>query len=151
MVITESLSLLLQHWDLALQLCEDLGIVVNWEWSDLHLSTLVQYLGMLIDTSLEKVFSSEARVSSFRDVRLPSWPFCHPQHACGSSCWVTWLHWRGFSLEVTQAYAVVPQGPLVPYGGRSCHSDPSVAGMRGGSSFVAPGGPVGVWCPSPGS
>ena len=47
--------------------------------------------------------------------------------------------------------AVVPQGPLVPHGARPCRSDPSVAGVRGGSSLVAPRGQLGVQCLSPGS
>ena len=46
----------------------DMGIVINWEKSDLHLSTGVQNQGMLIDTSLEKVFPSEAQQSHFRKV-----------------------------------------------------------------------------------
>ena len=77
--MAESLCLLLQHSDLVLQLCRDLGIVINWEKSDLHPSTHVQYLDMLIDTSLEKVFPSEARLSQFQEVAtsflaLPSPP-----------------------------------------------------------------------------
>ena len=67
LVVAESLPLL-QHQDLVVQLYRDLGIVINWEKSDLHPSTCVQYLGMLIDTSLEKVFPSKSRLSRFREV-----------------------------------------------------------------------------------
>ena len=79
LVVAESLPLLSQHHSLVLQLCRDLGIVINWEKSDLHPSTRVQYLGMLIDTSLKMVFPSEARLSQFQEVAtsflvLPSPP-----------------------------------------------------------------------------
>ena len=59
---------LLQHQDLVLQLCRNLSIVVDWEKSDLHPSTHIQNLGMLVDTSLEKVFPSEVWVFCFREV-----------------------------------------------------------------------------------
>ena len=79
LVIAESRDLLLQHRELVLQLCEVLGIVINWEKSDLQPSTRVRYLGMLIGTSLESVFLSQARLAHFREVatsfiRLPSSP-----------------------------------------------------------------------------
>ena len=35
LVIAESLPRL-QHWDLVLQLCRDLGIVINWEKANFH-------------------------------------------------------------------------------------------------------------------
>ena len=47
--------------------CRNLGIVVNWEKSDLQLSTRVQYLGTLIDTSLE-AFPPGACLARFREV-----------------------------------------------------------------------------------
>ena len=47
--------------------------------------------------------------------------------------------------------AGAPRGPLVPHGGRPGHSDPSVAGVRGGGLLVAPRGQVGVWCSPPSS
>ena len=49
------------------------------------------------------------------------------------------------------SFAVAPQGSLGPHGGRPGRLDLSEAGVRGGSSFVAPGGQVGVRCPSPDS
>ena len=52
LVVAKLLPLLLQHWDLVFQLYRDLGIVINWEKLEFHPSTHVQYLGMLIDTSL---------------------------------------------------------------------------------------------------
>ena len=39
---------------------QELVIVVNWEKKDLEPSSCVQYLGMLIDTSWEKVFPSDS-------------------------------------------------------------------------------------------
>ena len=54
-------------------------------------------------------------------------------------------------LHTDASFAVAPQGPLVPHGGQPCRSDPSVAEVRRGSSLVAPGGQLDVWCPSPGS
>ena len=90
LVIAESRTLLLQHWDLVLQLCKDLGIVVNWEKSDLRPSTHVQYLGMLIHV-LEKVFLLEVVWLAFGKGRLLSCFFHLPMCACGSSCWATQL------------------------------------------------------------
>ena len=72
LVIVESRALILQHRDLVLQLCRDLGIVVNWEKLDPQLSTLVQYLGMLIDTFPEKVFPFEACLTHFWEVAISS-------------------------------------------------------------------------------
>ena len=99
LVIVESRTLLLQHRGLVLQLCRDLGIIVNWEKSDLRPSTRVQYLGMLIDTSLEKVFLSEARLACFREMAtsfllLPSPPACMWQQY-----WATWLRWSVRPLQ----------------------------------------------------
>ena len=98
----ETRSLLLQHRYLVLQLCRNLGIVVNWEKSDLHHSTHVQYLGMLIDTSLEKVFPSEARLSYFREVAtsflaLPSPPAHMWQQLLGHMALLEWFLLRGRS------------------------------------------------------
>ena len=68
LVVVESLLLLLRHSDL-LQLCQDLGIVINWEMSDLQPSSRVQYQGMIITTSTqEMVFVSDAHVSWFQDL-----------------------------------------------------------------------------------
>ena len=60
-------------------LCCNLGIMVNWKKSDLVPSTCLQYLGMVLDTSLEWVFPSQDRLSRFREVAtsfllLPSPP-----------------------------------------------------------------------------
>ena len=68
LVIAELRIFQLQLRDLVLQLCKDPGIIVNWEKSDLQPSTRVQYLGMLLDTSLEKVFPLQACLACFRDV-----------------------------------------------------------------------------------
>ena len=68
LVVAESQDLLLCHQDLLLQLCTDLGIVVNWKKLDILPSTCLQYLGMVIDASLESVFPSQNRLSWFREV-----------------------------------------------------------------------------------
>ena len=52
LVVAKSLPLLLYHRNILLQLCQDLGIVINWEKSDIQPSLRVQYLGMIMDTSL---------------------------------------------------------------------------------------------------
>ena len=65
LVVAESRKL--RHRNL-LQLCTDLGIMVNWEKSDLQSFTCLQYLGMMIDISLERVFPSQARLDHFREV-----------------------------------------------------------------------------------
>ena len=85
LVTAESRTLLLQH------------CIVNWEKSDFQPSTLGPVSGMLIDTSLE-VFPSQARLC-FRHVVTSFLP-PHPQHACGSNCWATWLRRSAFFLEV---------------------------------------------------
>ena len=67
---------LLQHRNLVLQLYRDLGIVINWEKSDLHPSTCVHYLGMLIDMSHERKCSRQRLdCLAFRKWPLLSWPF----------------------------------------------------------------------------
>ena len=154
LVIPESRTFPLQHWILVLQLCRDLGIAVNWENSNFQPSTCVQYLGMLIDTSLEKAFPSEARQARFRELAtsfllLPSPPAHMWQqllgHMASLECFLS------LRLLMLASVAVAPQGPLIPHGEQSCRSDPSVPRVLGGSSLVAPGRQVGVRCPSPGS
>ena len=87
LVVAESRrDLLLQHWDLLVRLCDDLGIIVKWEKSDLQPSARHQYLGMLIDTSLERIFPSQACLARFGRWRRLFCSFCHLQHECGSSC-----------------------------------------------------------------
>ena len=86
--IPKSRTLLLQHQDLVLQLCKDLRIIVNWEKSVLRPSTCVQYLGLLVDTSLMQVFPSEAHLGLFWAMAtsfllLPSPPVCIWQQLLG--------------------------------------------------------------------
>ena len=50
LVVLESVPPLLHRWVQLLQFCPDLGIVINWEESDLDTTNRAQYLGMLIDT-----------------------------------------------------------------------------------------------------
>ena len=67
LVVVETRDLLLSHQDLLLQLCSDLGIMVNWKKSDLIPSTHLQYLSMVLDTSLERLFPSQDRLSRFKE------------------------------------------------------------------------------------
>ena len=68
LVVAKSLLFLLCHRDLLLQLCQELGIIINWEKSDLEPTSRVQYLVMVIGTSRERVFPSDARVCRFWDL-----------------------------------------------------------------------------------
>ena len=94
---------------LVLQLCKDLRIMVNWEKSNLQLSTRVQYLGMLIDTS--------GSFSGCGDFFSPAsvTPSTHVAASVGP---------HGFTGAFSslrslpdESFAVVPQGSLVPHGG----------------------------------
>ena len=46
---------MLLHHQMLLQLCKDLGLVVNWEKSDLELTQRAQYLEMKLDHPREGV------------------------------------------------------------------------------------------------
>ena len=74
LAIAKSMPPILHHHDLLLQLCQNLGIVINWEKSGLQPSNRVQYL-MVIDTSRERVFTSDAS-------RLGSRVSCPPFSSC---------------------------------------------------------------------
>ena len=102
-VVAQSRKLL--HHQSLLQLCNDLGIVINWEKSDLQLSTPLQYFGMTIDTSLKRVFLLQARLVPLREVAssflsLPSPPASMWQELLGHMA----------SLE----HPVASERPLVP-------------------------------------
>ena len=43
-MVAESVPLLLHHQVQLLQVCQDLGTVINWEKSDLELASMAQYL-----------------------------------------------------------------------------------------------------------
>ena len=141
LIIAELWTLLLQHRDLVLQLCRDLGIIVNWEKSDLQPSTRVQHLEMLIDMSHERLFPSQACLGRFREVATS---FSLASVSL-SELLAAVVRPHGFDGALSSlgslphaSAAVVPQGPLVLHGVRPGHSDPSVAGVRGGSSLVTP-------------
>ena len=59
LVVVELRELLLRHQDFLLQLCGNLGIMVNWKKSDLVPLTCLQYVSMVIGMSLELVFPSQ--------------------------------------------------------------------------------------------
>ena len=48
-----------------LQFCQDLGIVVDWEKSDLVMKHGTQYLEMLVDTIWERVYLSYSKTTKF--------------------------------------------------------------------------------------
>ena len=146
LVEAESLPLLLRHRDLLLQLCQALGIIINWEKSDLQPSTWAQYLGMIIDTCQERVpfecsnasvsrLSGQVSCSSFsssEDVAATVRP--HELFRM--------VYSQGLLLHASSS--VAPQRPLVTLSPSS-----SVAEVRRGGSLVAPGGEVGSrHCPA---
>ena len=107
---------------------------------------------MLI-TSLE-VFPLQARLARFWNAA----PFFSPASVAPSTQGAAGVGPHGFtgtfssSRSLTDAsFAMEPQGSLVLHGGQPGCSDPFVTGVRRGSSLVAPGGQVGVRCPSLGS
>ena len=51
-----------------LQVCHDLGIVINHKKSDLQPKTRARYLGMLLDSTLLRAFPTEERISRFLDL-----------------------------------------------------------------------------------
>ena len=67
LVLASSRSQLLQDRDRLLEFCRDLGIVVNFEKSDLEPKQRMKYLGMLIDTVAGRVFPADSRISRFRE------------------------------------------------------------------------------------
>ena len=114
LVIAESRDLLLQHWELVYQLCGDLGIIINWEKSDLQPSC-VQYLGMLIDTSLESFpvkssFSGSGDVFSSASIA----PSMDVAAAVGPHGVTGVLSSQGSHEHASPR--VLPQGPLVSHG-----------------------------------
>ena len=117
--------------------------------SDLQPSTHVQPLGMLIDTSLEKVFLLEASLADFWGAATS---FLLIPSPCSSSCWATRLRWSVFSLEVAHGCICCSgnsrttgpsQWTTLPFRSLCCQS-----AWR--HMLLAPGGQMGVRCPSPG-
>ena len=153
LVIAESRTFLLQHRDLVLQLCKDLGIVVDWEKSDLQPSTHVLYrdADRYVSRRGVPVASSSGSLSGCGD-------FFSLASIAPSTNVAAGIGPHGFAGAFSSSrsladasFAVAPQGSLVPHNGRPYRSDPSVAGVHRGSSLVVPGGQVSVQCPSPGS
>ena len=68
LVLASSRSQLLRDRDRLLEFCHGLGIVINFEKSDLTPKQRTLYLGMLIDTAAARVFPSDSRISKFREV-----------------------------------------------------------------------------------
>ena len=63
-----SLALVLQALDMVLQLCQDLGIVVNWEKSNLIPSQQVVYLGVILYSLSFRASPSQPRVEKLLSI-----------------------------------------------------------------------------------
>ena len=59
--LASSRSLVLQALETVLQLCQELGVVVNWEKSSLTPAQRVVYLGVLLDSTLFRASPSQSR------------------------------------------------------------------------------------------
>ena len=66
--MAKSICGVLQHPQFLIQFCEDLEIEVSWGKPDRKLKYKFRGLGLLIDTSVERIFPMDSRVSRFRDV-----------------------------------------------------------------------------------
>ena len=62
LILASSRPLVLQALDTVLRLCKELGIVVNWEKSNLLPAQSVVYLGVFIDSTLFRASPSLPRV-----------------------------------------------------------------------------------------
>ena len=143
LVVVESRKLL-HHQASVFQLCTIVGIVINWEKSDLQPSIHLQYLSMTIDTSRERVCPSQAHLVRFWELvssflHLPTPP-----------AWM-WQHLHGFSGAVSSeglhshaASPVATKGRLVSDGRRPSQSHPLVAGLHRSGALVASGGTVDI-------
>ena len=78
LVVAESWDLLCHHQAMLLQLCSNISIVVNWKNSDLVSTTRLQYLGMILDTTLDWVFPSKDRLLWFRESATSFFQLHHP-------------------------------------------------------------------------
>ena len=67
LVLAESRTQLLQDRDRLLEVCQDLGIMINFEKSVLEPKQTVEYLGLFIDTAAARVYPSTSRISRFRN------------------------------------------------------------------------------------
>ena len=68
LIIADWVPCLLEHWELLLNLCKDLGIVINCEKSDLKPTNRAQYLGMLLDAIRERVCPTDSQIVRFQEV-----------------------------------------------------------------------------------
>ena len=68
LILASSEDEIRQHVRMLLELCHDLGIVVNLEKSDLEPKRRSKYLGMIIDTVVGKVFPTESRIANILSI-----------------------------------------------------------------------------------
>ena len=94
-------------------------ITVNWEKSDIQLFTRVQYLRLLVDKCLEKVFPSEAHLARFQAVAtFFLLPLPHSEHvAAGVGPYIFAGAFSSSRSRTHSSLAVALQGSLVPHGG----------------------------------
>ena len=92
LVITDSVACLQEHWDLLLQLCKDLRIIINWEKLDLEPTSKAQHLRMLTyptDSQITgcipssdhgKVHSLDERKCYYSGMRKETGRYCSSSH-----------------------------------------------------------------------
>ena len=68
LILASSEDELRQHVGMLLQLCHVLGIVVNYEKSDLEPKQVSKYLAMMINTVVGKEFPTESRIGNLLSV-----------------------------------------------------------------------------------
>ena len=93
LVQSSSQTSLLRDLQTVLQLCHELGIVVNPQKSNLVPSQVVQYLGVVIDAKTFRASPSQsASPSSYQQPKNFGPPPRLPR-ACGSRYWAFFLRW----------------------------------------------------------
>ena len=80
--------------ELLLNVCRDLGIVINWEKSDFETTSKAQYLRILIDTIQERIFPKESWINRYWGV-ADNFSLSTPLWRCGSRPWAAWPLWKG--------------------------------------------------------
>ena len=68
LIVAESAQLVREALDQLLQVCRDLGIVVNMEKSNLQPSTQTKYLGVLIDSVRMDARPTDTRINNFLEI-----------------------------------------------------------------------------------
>ena len=136
LVQSSSRESLLQDLHVVLDLCRELGIVINLEKSNLVHSQVVQYLGVVIDAQSFVASPSPDRIARLRSTAGEFLSSADPP----ASIWLSLLavlavpSRSGWSAPHAVAPAVSP--PVLGSGG-SVNPDPLVSGLPPGSEVVA--------------